>query len=103
MDLVKVGRMLDRLMIAKNRPILNEDAKIVWVEELQGRSEEAIAYAVKRMIRTPGPFPEVANIIELAKEYRAPDTEAARIEDHRKFEHAIGIDKKKEIAHDPKN
>lgn len=102
MDSSKIGSAistaLDRLMLAKNRPLLSADAKKVWAEELRGESLDAIGYAIKTMMRTPNQFPEVANIIALCRDYEKANTptgsDAVAILHKRAVEHAkaIGVD-----------
>jgi hypothetical protein len=74
-DSLKIGNALDRLMLAKNKPLLSPEAKIVWIEELADNSMEAIAYAVKTLIKTPNQFPEVASLLELCGEWRKKENE----------------------------
>lgn len=66
-DTKAVGNALDRLMLAKNKPLLSPEAKLVWIELLKDESMDAIGFAIDLLMRTPNQFPEAANVIENCK------------------------------------
>lgn len=59
-----VYKALDELMVCKCRSPLTPEQKDVWGKRIAAHRVEAVLFAIERMIRAKGEWPEVAGILE---------------------------------------